>query len=279
MKTIKKFICIIMVSIMIFTSFSISSFAVNPTQEEMRNYLSEIGTPDPVVASYDDATVEMIYSRLYGKNVAFSNIETKSYSVPNSSPVSTYGTIDSDDFYITMMYYNELDTSIPGMHKVTALTVFMVYNWSNVPLIKKYDPVAINWDSSLFAYKANSFTVEFNHTIGSLHQQYGSSSVVSILDQGGLGFEVDLFSSVYPNLTSLSGRATFTLLPKQTIYSYGSTGNSSVTTINTNYTHNNDTNNFFGFRFSVSVAGIIGIEYEGEADIMATGMNYFYDLP
>jgi hypothetical protein len=61
MITIKKFICIIMVSIMIFTSFSISSFAVNPTQEEMRNYLSEIGTPDPVVASYDDATVEMIY--------------------------------------------------------------------------------------------------------------------------------------------------------------------------------------------------------------------------
>lgn len=250
-----------------------SAFVLNIDVEEMKDKLISEGFPEEYFQYVNDQEIANLYeeSKVYDFNV---NIEKTSMN--ETQEVETRGHIDENMFEMAVVTisYKKSGSSILEKVKVEAN-----YTWLKNPVVNKQDGMTINWDSNVFTFQQNSFsctnTLEYFDDLVS----YGQLSEPDLLQQGGLGYTVELkanFDYHDGKFGKRFGKATFYLLPTHSPTYVLSAGNSdaSVTTINANYVHNRS---IFTGAISFSVKGLgVTINAPALSDSASTAANFYY---
>lgn len=244
----------------------------NKSMEEMKSYLSSIGTPNYILDTYDKINpLRMLYEKVYTTEgnitCAGSTIVLNDGSQINTiadNEHSNYLT-STDTITLTMAYYVETVSIYNSL--ITKCYVNVNYHNNGSVNFSAYDFAASNWDSSVFTY--NSGSLEFWLETNGTTYMYGTTP--SALAQGGIGWK-----TVRPISSELShGHAVFELLPK--------TYNIYTKNVDGTYTrHTTNINAEYGFGvfptgLGFSVAnGIVTIDASLFADKVANSVYITY---
>lgn len=273
----KKLISIFLTIILAFSCITNASAETSEitTQDKLEQLIAQ-GIPETFFENKEDSDISELYDMLAGKTFRFLGTEEIELSeTTDNKSVSTYGIILESDMLLSI-------SKVEIVHRDTATNKFIVdsvlvyvdYEWfDGKPIINKTDGISVNWDSSLFAFKQNSFSSkDYKKIFGSSSWlEWMSTNNPETLNQGGLGYSAVLASSVmgHGTITAQKGHASFILLPKSRIYS----GSQRATSINVEYVHNKDLFNTINFSYN----GLgVSVSLSGLKDSVAKSVNYYY---
>lgn len=245
------------------------------------NYLRNAGVPESLLNTLCADEINDMYTDFYEKNLVYNGTTTVYY---NESGISTLGTIPSSDMTLTITTatVSRYDSNLQK-HVLKELQVFVHYVWSpQRPSVRRKDGITVNWDSSLFTCKSESFD---SYDYAYLNSQtkwitYTNFKNPALAEQGGLGYFADI--SCYDTILlspphQVKGSCRFSLLPRDTMYTTSATNTGlspSVTSINVIYTHDK---NPVPFPVSFSYAGFsVTADFSGYNDSVAAIANYSF---
>lgn len=228
MKKIKSILCICLIFVLLF-SMTVPCFA---TQSDY-DFLLNCGFSKEYL---DSLTVEIL-SRMrngIGNDILVSTeIETIYLSENTNDNMQSRGTISENslELKISASKICKKDTTT-----ITRVLVLVTWEWyDRKPAVRKEDAIAVNWNSDIFYFHADSFYsmdlykyVEDEDWI--IHDELSSPKE---LNQGGLGFFTKLYNDSAPLNLYVGGQAIFFLNPSEPIYD----GKTHGTGINVNYVH------------------------------------------
>lgn len=255
----------------------VSASTVEITTEDKIEYLISQGIPEDFLNDKETQDIDDIYASFYGKTIEYLGTETVSLTeTANPSDISLLGVIPSDDMMLKITTFNSY-ISNPSSSKteIYEVQVYIDYQWTDgKPFFRLTDGVSVNWDSSVFLFKPDSFqSTDYVTVANGSHtewKQANSSSDPEAINQGGLGYTVWMRNS--PNIALVQkGTAKFILKPKSTIY-YGSNRH---TSINVEYVHNQNILNTV--TFSKSGMGIT-LNLSGLKDSVAKSTTFNYSV-
>ena len=180
---------------------------------DMRNYLIQAGVSEEFLRYESEEGIYSLYDEIHNQGGILgectSATETMETVTEEVMPLAKQ--IPSSDLTLrctTVKYYKDNGD-------LAQVSVHSNYSWAKGdPFYRlKSDGITINWDSSYYAYKADSFYYQgtwynpLTHTGG----VYATTTRTNEIAQGGLGFTFELNRDT--NL-ELSGSMKFTLLPK-----------------------------------------------------------------
>lgn len=259
-------------------SCSVMVSAEEITIDEKIEYLISQGIPKDFLENKEDSDINEMYNMFYGEMIEFLGTETvKMTETAYPSEISTLGTIPESDMLlkISKVQVIELDKAV-NKYKVKEVVVYIDYEWLNgKPIINKEDGITVNWDSGIFTFKQDSFRSSDYKQLGSESGwvEFYSQTNPSALNQGGLGYTANLDASFMgvTTITGQKGTASFSLLPKITMYS----GSGKVSSINVEYVHNTDFFCTVGFSYK---GWSVSVDLSGANDSVAKALNYTYSI-
>ena len=236
------FVCLL-ISLTIVPICGVSASNVQLTVEEMAEYLIENGIPAEILDNKHDSYIEMMYEKLYNIEFIYGGTATAELNENSPSDADVMGVIPEDEltFNVTKVSNTYYDASV-GIDRVNEVYVFIDCEWiSGHPAVRKEDAVTVNWDPSVFTYKANSFTsIDYKLLVSTMNWvETGVSSRPAHSSQGSIGYYTDLAYSEnvmgqVVNAVQCRGEASLTLIPADPLYL---TSGYSVTSINCEYVH------------------------------------------
>ena len=256
----------------------VSASTVEITTEDKKEYLISQGIPEDFLNDKETQDIDDIYASYYGKTVEYFGTETVSLTeTADPSDISLLGVIPSDDMMlkITHVYVYDASSTSSSYFRIFETVVYVDYRWYNgKPFFRLTDAVSVNWDSSIFLLKPNSFqsTDYLSSSIGDQTNWIvtNTSSDPEQLNQGGLGYSIKMGSS--PNFSTVQkGTAKFTLQPRSNIYS----GKTRHTSINVEYVHNQSLFN----TLTIAKDGLgVTINLSGMKDSVAKPLTFDYSV-
>lgn len=264
-----------------------SAFTGESDVETMRDSLIRKGMPEKYFSYTTDEEIRDLYNAHLNEEEIF--VEHEELSLNESSgDISLYGSISETMLTIDLYrVYNITYISNSGEYRIDNIQITVDYTWNTLPVIMREDAVSVNWDSSVFVYKAGSFSLAeyFNYYSGETMEdktaKYKTLTNPDTAVQGGIGFSIDLYTVYLGNSTFSSvyecyGHAAFTILPTQTPM-YRKRPSDSVyntTSVNLNYTHNRTP---IGGSVSFTVAGFgVSINAPSLSDSTSRTVNIQY---
>lgn len=267
----RKVICVILSIILIIGTTSVNVNALNLSREGKISYLVEKGIPYNTLMEMPDEVVDIWFNKVYGQEIVYLGESSSTLIEQNESSTIPYGTISSSDMTFTVTAVGLVTNLSDGRQKLDAVLLSVDYLWAEgKPLICYEDAISVNWDSSLFAYDADSFSAfEYYRDSGSW-VYIGKNSTPTEINQGGLGY----YTNLTAGHTQLKGYSTFTLLPSEdNMYM---TSANRVTSINAQYVHTK-TLGIAGATFGYNGNGIT-INAPALSDSAAASDNFSYSI-
>ena len=279
----KKVISFFLLVVTILSIGCLPVFANELTVLDMEQYLINQGIPQSYLDSLIEEEIQNLYSDLCDKKICYQGTQIIKGLSESHSPdqIQPLGTIGSDYLTLSLTYISniEYDSSVKK-NRIIETYVYLNYHWTKLPAISRQDPIAINWDPSVFTFKSNSFNhkdygyYDYNNSWKVDHE----TTTPTLLEQCGMGYLADISAlsgrghsgAVYPS--DVKGTTEFTLLPQSRMYQ---DNGQNTTSINVNCTHNKDPFGWFNPSFSVSGVGI-NINFAGFKDSMAISKNFYY---
>lgn len=282
MKKLSKIVSLLSAISMLF-SFSIVASASEVTLEDKINVLLSQGIPNEFLEGKEAEQIEEIYGKLSGKEIVFNGTEIVTMSETNTqSDVMPLGTIPSDHMLLKISTISNVkyDTN-KKLDKIIEVYVYVDYEWYDArPFWTWKDAITVNWDSSVFTYKSNSFSAkDYKKSISSNGKWFVTDTYnnPAALSQGGLGYFANLAYSenLMGNTVGATGRkgsAYFTLLPRKSPMYLKSGVYTSA--INVEYLHNKNPGLLsisFGYKGAGVTASVPGLK-----DSVAKSATYRY---
>lgn len=258
-------------SIIICFALSLSFFFHLPitsvAAESKEQYLIGKGLSEEIVYDCSDVVLDKLYETLYGENKILLSVDSSEMSETSL----TRGTIDPSMMKLLVVAAADV-TTVNNQDRIDDVVVVVCSTWYECPKIRWTDKIAVNWDASVFTYKANSFSLScYDHNEDYSRTVYHSSTTLKTLTQGGMGYDVPLTPSNNDAL-EIESVASFVLLPANGPI-YQSTGYS-TTAINAEYAHDK---NLFTGDFSFTISGVfVSMSPSGFWDSTSTAANIYY---
>lgn len=263
MKKFKKAVALIL----IFAIIAIIALPASASNLSSYDYCLSIGIPKSTLNTLSKEKMQLIYNEYNGKDVIVT-VGEKTFTVNenfSSKSVTLNGSIQTSHMSLSIVYI-----SLYNNNKLTQLECIADFAWKGTrPNYRKVDSLAVNWDSSLFAYKSGSFSAQDVYWLNNTKCVYKYHSTPSVINQGGLGWYAYLFGTndLRP---APCGVADWKLYPKRNMYK----GNSTVTNVALQYVHNYS---IFQASLGFSLSGpSIGISTNISCDEMATSFDFWY---
>lgn len=204
----------------------IPSFAAKTQYQRLIEY----GYPKEYVDSLSDEMISQICN-IIGNDTIIKVEETEAI-LNETGDIDTCGAIPQS--YMNFKGYAGTICK-KGTNIITGVLVSVSWEWiGSKPTVRKQDAIAINWDSSVFNYVADSFYAQsfYKQSGTSNWLQYKEWTNLSEAVQGGVGFFTQLAYStqhVYNN----KGAAAFVIQPNSSMIE----GSAYSSSINYNYVH------------------------------------------
>lgn len=213
----------------IFFSTIIPCFAV----ETDYDFLLNCGYSKEYLDSLTNETLARMRQGIGNDVVTSINLETVYLSENTTENAQSRGTISEESLKLNISASKicKLNTST-----VTRVLVAVTWEWDyNKPLVKKEDAIAVNWNSDIFYFYADSFySVDLYKTFETQEWKVlNEYTAPQELNQGGLGFFTELCSNSNYVPMYVGGQALFFLNPVEPMYD----GKTHGTAININYVH------------------------------------------
>lgn len=240
------------------------------SQESLREYLSEVGTPPEVVDKLSDTAVNNIYAQLIeqageGMVVEFGDYEEQVFPISDTSNSGNqlFGSISSDTLKLSITWYNLKQGNV-----IRQVDAYANYCWLRNPFYCRTDSLTFNWNSDLFSLSSfNSYDLLTGPTQYYLTNQQTRPSQANI---GGVGWYAKL--GIYAvgmgewggNPNHVEGGATLRFIPRIPI----NTSSATTGQFTMNYVHNKGG---IGTSISFNLTGAsVGISAKGSYDDAAT---------
>ncbi len=228
MKKLKSFFIFCLVLTILFTN-TISCFAYETDYDFLLNH----GFSKDFLDSLTDEMLSRMRNGIGNDEVVSINTEIVYLSEKTNDNQQSRGTISENSLklIITSSTICKLNTN-----SITRVLVSMTWEWEQgKPFIKNEDAIAVNWNSDIFCFYADSFwSMDLYKTLEvqewKVLNEYTSPQE---LNQGGLGFLTELCSTSDQVGLYVGGQALFFLNPTEPMY----VGKTHCTTININYVH------------------------------------------
>lgn len=149
----KKVLSMILIGIA-WLSLTIPTFAASSdtrSADAMNAFLISHGYPAAFLETLIAPQVESLYTSVAGNNTYFLGFATESGAI--EPDYTTYSRSLENDVELTVMVGFSPAPS-DDSQKISAVYVYVYYDWINIPLIPYRDTISVHWDSSLFAYSS-----------------------------------------------------------------------------------------------------------------------------
>lgn len=229
MKKLKSFFIFCLVLTILFTN-TISCFAYETDYAFLLNH----GFSKDFLDSLTDEILSGMRTSIGNDEVVSINTETVYLSENVTDNLQARGTISEDSLKLNI---SAATICKQNTSTITRVLVAITWEWYNKkPYVKKEDAIAVNWNSDIFYFHADSFVSMDLYKIfeSSEWEIYNEYSSPKELNQGGLGFLTKLFNDSSPLPMYIGGQAMFLLNPTEPMY----IGNTHGTGVNVNYVHN-----------------------------------------
>lgn len=227
-----KKICSLVLSVCMITSLIFPSAALSPTTDTEITFLQNYGIPNKLLQSVSDEVIHDLYVHAQSDALRYGGTTT-TFLHTSEEDKTVYGTIPSADMSLTISPVIVLKYNSTAIDYI----LFMIdYDWADGhPTMRKTDGVTVNWNSNLFYMQPDSFeSIDYCNLDGKFTYE-ASLDDPSLLEQGGLGYSVNLRNAV-GTIYSYNGTATFCLGTQKTLY-YDENGGNYSTSINITYAH------------------------------------------
>lgn len=254
--------------------------------EDMKAYLTSISIPKLFLELASDELVEQKYNEYKEEEEVTVNVSTSYMSENIPGGVTPLNPIPSDELEFSIFQFTTTAYDADRVKRhISKIEIYVTYEWKKLPLFKKTDAIAVNWDSSVFTYRSGTFhAIETRildvGTIIHKDEVKRESTTPGALVQGGLGYEMALnVPEIQDDAISLSGirgSISFYLGPTQNpIYpAHEDTDSHRETTINAQYCHNR---NPFVLSVGLSKSGpSISFGTSFATDTTASSQTIFY---
>lgn len=135
-------------------SLAVPTFAASSdtrSADAMNAFLIPHGYPAAFLETLIAPQVESLYASALGNNTYFLGFATESGAI--EPDYTTYSRSLENDVELTVMVGFSPAMS-DDSQKISAVYVYVYYDWINIPLIQYCDTISVHWDSSLFAYSS-----------------------------------------------------------------------------------------------------------------------------
>lgn len=245
------------------------------------NILNRWGFPTSFFDNKEATDIDRIYDSLYGESIVYMGSETVFLSEIIDSESLPIGEIPEADMELTISKATVVvNDSKLKKTVVKEVKIFVDYVWTGgKPFIQWDGAISVNWDSSVFTVKQNSFSGA-DHKLSMANNGWITTTTLNnptLLNQGGLGYYAKLTYSetVMGNAVSAlqhKGSTQFSLLPAHSNMYLDSPNN--VTSINVEYVHNK-TPIFSSVWLSYNGLGV-SITLPAMNDSVAKALNFSY---
>lgn len=269
MKKSKGFLSLFLVFVLLCV-MSFPAFA----EESPYLFLLNCGYPKEYLDGLPD---EMLLKmrNIIGDDVVVSVTTESAILYENSNSVQTYGDIDP-----AMLFFDGHCGAIcqKGTDKITGVLISIEWEWKgNKPIVRKQDPISVNWDNSIFNYVADSFYGQCFMRASSANEwsRFKELTTLSASNQGGVGFYNSFAYSSGHNYFN-SGTAILLIQPNTAMRTKKGNDRDISTSINFEYVHDRLPLISGSVSFSYNGFGV-GIQYNGvTADSMACTENFYF---
>lgn len=265
MKVFRKFLTVcfafaVAISCSMLTSAETTDETFEVSVDEKIEYLLSRGVPKSLIDDSNPMFINDMYTNFYGQDIIYLGSKTSTLSETkhptNMSPYSGY-IPDSDMEFTVHTYANLVKDSTGTRYRVDRVDVYINYEWTKgKPKLRSKDGISVNWESSLFSFKQDSFH-SYDRKLSPLKNYWVISNQLTnptTLNQGGLGYITNLeygetdFDGTLLGSLAIKGNANFSLLPKSNSFYLSPETNN--TTICAEYVHNTSLINTIGFSYN-----------------------------
>lgn len=151
----KKVISFFLLVVTILSIGCLPVFANELTVLDMEQYLINQGIPQSYLDSLIEEEIQNLYSDLCDKKICYQGTQIIKGLSESHSPdqIQPLGTIGSDYLTLSLTYISniEYDSSVKK-NRIIETYVYLNYHWTKLPAISRQDPIAINWDPSVWSF-------------------------------------------------------------------------------------------------------------------------------
>lgn len=211
-----------------------ASKAAQP-DNSMVELLLERGYPADFLNALIPPQIEDLYELVREKNLY--------YLHAYSPQIPPHGNISSRQLSFDVTS-SGTPVQIDGVTYLYEITIYVNYNWKQLPAVRGVDAIAVNWDNSILTYNDDFMSKDYAHSQKQNRWiTYKTWDRPNALSQGGLGintyinFEEQISPSEWLSADGLRGSLSFSLTPEPRLSMSTAPGGNS-TAIDGIYVHN-----------------------------------------